>query len=301
LPKKKKPDFMPPHRTLSEQEVKELHAHVEAFQYHLDHKRYRDAEQVLSTLRLEYPQMLALDLEPLLEAEDYLTRNKWLKAAKVYQTLLEDFPDSPLKDAALKRLYKIGIAYVKGREKSVFGVFHFRGDAEGVKILQVVTDEVGLEDPNGMGVSAAKAAARSHEERNQYEDAYLKWLEISTVWQTGPLGQQALLGMAMNKRAVYDARPPERRALFDATSLKTSRSYYTQFIRDFPGKTKELGIAKVIADIDEQIAYKELSIGQYYDRTGEAQAANIYFNMVIANWPESEAAQEARTRVAAKN
>ncbi|MCH7916437.1 MAG: outer membrane protein assembly factor BamD [Planctomycetes bacterium] len=297
LPKKNKPDLMPPHRTLSEKEVKELHAHVAAFQYHLDHKRYKDAEQVLSAIRLEYPQMLALDLAPLLEAEDYLTRNKWLKSAKVYEGLLEDYPDSPLKDPALKRLYKIGTAYLNGRKKSVLGVFSLRGYSEGAAILEVVTDEVGLEDPNGMGVRAARAVAQSHEKREQHEEAYLKWLEISTVWQSGDLGQQALLGMARNKRAVYNSHPPERRALFDGTSLKTSRSYYDKFSVLFPEEAGELGIAEVIAEIDEQIAHKELSIGQYYRRTGKEQAANIYFDMIITNWPDTEAAQEARTRV----
>lgn len=297
LPKKNKPDLMPPHRTLSEKEVKELHAHVEAFQYHLDHKRYKDAEQVLSAIRLEYPQMLALDLAPLLKAEDYLTRNKWLRAAKVYEGLLEDFPDSPLKDPTLKRLFKIGSAYLNGRRKSVLRVFHPHAYAEGVEILEVVTNEVGLEDPNGMGLRAAKAVAVSHEKRVQYEEAYLKWLEISTVWQSGELGEQALLGMAKNKRAVYNARPPKRRALFDGTSLKTSRSYYDKFGVLFPEKAEELGIAEVIAEIDEQIAHKELSIGRYYRRTGKKQAANIYFDMIITNWPDTEAAQEARTRV----
>lgn len=297
LPKKNKPDLMPPHRTLSEKEVKELHAHVEAFQYHMDHKRYKDAEQVLAAIRLEYPQMLALDLAPLLEAEDYLAKNKWVKAAKVYERLLEDYPDSPLKDPALKRLYKIGIAFLNGRKKSVLRVFRVRAYTQGVETLEVVTDEVGLEDPNGMGVRAARAVAQSHEKREQHEEAYLKWLEISTVWQSGDLGQQALLGMASNKRAVYNSHPPERRALFDGTSLKTSRSYYDKFSVIFPEEAGELGIAEVIAAIDEQIAHKELSIGRYYRRTGKEQAANTYFDMVITNWPDTEAAQEARTRV----
>ena len=295
---KKKPDLMPPHRVLSEKEVEELHAHVEAFQFHLDHKRYRDAEQVLAAIRLEFPQMLALDLAPLLKAEDYLARNKWLKAAKVYEGLLEDYPDSPLKDPALKRLYKIGSAFLDGRKKSVLRLFRVRGYPEGTEILEVVTDELGLEDPNGMGLRAALAVAQSHEKREQHEDAYLKWLEISTVWQSGNLGQQTLLGMARNKWAVYNTPSPKRRALFDGTSLKAARSYYDRFSTTFPEKAEELRIAEVIAEIDEQIAHKELSIGRYYRRTGKKQAANIYYDMVIANWPDTEAAQEARTRVA---
>jgi len=297
LPKKNKPDLMPPHRTLSEKEVKELHAHVEAFQYHLDHKRYKDAEQVLSAIRLEFPQMLALDLAPFLKAEDYLTKNKWLRAAKVYEGLLEDYPDSPLKDPTLKRLYKIGNAFLNGRKRTVLRLFRVRSYAQGAEILEVVTDEDGLEDPNGMGVGAALAVAHSYESREQHEEAYLKWLEISTVWQNGDLGEQALLGMAENKLAVYNAPPPERRVFFDGTSLKTSRSYYDKFGVLFPDKAEKLKIAEVIAGIDEQIAHKELSIGRYYRRTGKEQAANIYYDMIIANWPDTEAAQEARTRV----
>jgi len=42
------------------------------------------------------------------------------------------------------------------------------------------------------------------------------------------------------------------------------------------------------------MAYKQFLIGQYYRRTGERRAAYLYFDMVVQNWPKTEAAGMAR-------
>jgi outer membrane protein assembly factor BamD (BamD/ComL family) len=47
-------------------------------------------------------------------------------------------------------------------------------------------------------------------------------------------------------------------------------------------------------EITEQLAYKEYATGQYYQRTGNIQSANLYYNMVVTNWPESAAAKGAK-------
>jgi outer membrane protein assembly factor BamD (BamD/ComL family) len=47
----------------------------------------------------------------------------------------------------------------------------------------------------------------------------------------------------------------------------------------------------MLNQINEQLAYKQFSIGRYYQKTGNKQAANFYYRMVIDNWPESTAAK----------
>ena len=42
------------------------------------------------------------------------------------------------------------------------------------------------------------------------------------------------------------------------------------------------------------MAYKQFTIGQYYQRIGKTTAANLYFDMVVRDWPETEAAALAK-------
>jgi outer membrane protein assembly factor BamD (BamD/ComL family) len=49
------------------------------------------------------------------------------------------------------------------------------------------------------------------------------------------------------------------------------------------------------------MAYKQFSIGQYYQRTGSKQVAFFYFRMVIDNWPNSAAAEMAKQSMSKAN
>jgi hypothetical protein len=185
-------------------------------------------------------------------------------------------------------------AYLQGRQKSILGIIKFAGYAEGVEIMERVSDRAGLDEPNGVGLRAAIAVAEHYERRQHYIEAYLKWSEIASYWETGPVGKQALYRMAENNVAAYNEPPRARRASYDASKLTTAKSYYERFLLLYPEEAGEKDIPEKIRQIDEQLAYKQLRIGQYYRRTGKLQASNLYFDMVVQNWPRTEAAAMAR-------
>ena len=62
----------------------------------------------------------------------------------------------------------------------------------------------------------------------------------------------------------------------------------------YPKDAGEIGVDDILGEIEEQLAYKQLSIGRYYRRTGNIQSANLYFDMVLSDWPGSKAAQQAK-------
>ncbi|MHC4501630.1 MAG: outer membrane protein assembly factor BamD, partial [Planctomycetota bacterium] len=49
-----------------------------------------------------------------------------------------------------------------------------------------------------------------------------------------------------------------------------------------------------LKDIDDQLAWKDYRTGEYYQIRGNQQAANLYFQMVVENWPASKAAEQAK-------
>lgn len=250
-------------------------------------------ETALAQIRDEFPQYVGPDLDLFIEGELQYWKNHYSRAMGKFEKLLKDSPASELVPPAMEREFDIARAYLDGRKKTVLGFIKISGHSEGVEIMERLSDRAGFDDPNGVGVRAAVAVAQSYEAREQYTEAYLKWSEIASYWETGPIGKQALLRMAEDNLASYDKPAPSKRARFDASKLTTARTYFEKYRDRYPEEAKSLGISEKIVLIDEQMATKQLTVGQYYQHIGKSDAARFYFEMVVRDWPDTAAGQTA--------
>jgi tetratricopeptide (TPR) repeat protein len=303
-PKKGAIENKPRRQPLTTEQKDKLMAAVAALQQLTDEHQDGAVKAGFKQVAADLPQIAEFDLKLFGQAEVYLAKKKYDHAARTYKKMVDDYPESELRNPALARLFKIGSHYLEGPVVLNLIVLKVRGFDRGIKILDDVSEEVGLQDPNGLGIKAALAVARSYEHRTvygqaMYEEAYLKWSEIGAVWETGPLGKEALLGMARNKLGAYNAPPPGRRHLYDGSNLTAARTYYLKFQGVFPQDANEMDVKGIVAQIDRDMAFKQLAVGQYYHRIGKLQAANLYYDMVIRNWPAAPAAQTARELLAA--
>jgi outer membrane protein assembly factor BamD len=257
------------------------------------------AKKAFSSLKKDFPKDAGHDFDLFVKAELFYCRGYFSRAVVSYNKLLNKYPQSKFYEPALDREFIIGESFLAGRKKRVLVIFKMSGFSEGVKIMEGISDRSGLDDPNGLGLKAAVAVAERYEEKQKFSEAYLKWSEIASYWETGKIGKEALLKMAQNKLAAYNAAPSERRCRYDASRLTTARTYYEKFNLLYSEDAQKLGVPAIIQEIDEQLAYKEYVVGKYYQRTGSKQAANLYFDMVIHNWPNSKAAQMAKANTTA--
>ncbi|MDT8300815.1 MAG: tetratricopeptide repeat protein [Sedimentisphaerales bacterium] len=225
-------------------------------------------------------------------AQQYEEKGEFTKALRIYEKLLTEQPDSDFRDQVMDRQYAIATAYLGGQKKRVLRFVHLRGYAEGVRIMEKITDRAGLDTP--MGLNASISVAEHYERKKEFNAAYLKWWEISSQYQTGKTGRNALLNMARCKHAAYNNHPEHKRAFYDASSLSIAKSCYEKFKLLYPGDTEEIDVDEVLKEINEQLAYKQFSIGQYYQRTGNKKSANLYFDMVVNDWSGTKAAEMAK-------
>ena len=262
----------------------------------IDNGQIYKAQDAFDELQADFPKGLRPDLDLYIKAELHYANDKYTKAAKSFEKMLKEHPRSSLKDAALEREFAIGKAYLAGRKKTVFGFIHLSGAPEGIRIMEKITDRVGLDST--MGRDASLAVANNYEERELYEEAYLKWWEISLHWDEGPVGKEALVGMGRTKIAAYNQHPEHKRHLYDASGLSTAKSCYSRFKLLYPVDARQMNVDKILDDIDEELAFKQLSIGQYYQSTGHKKAANLYYRMVVNDWPDTQAAKTAKELLA---
>jgi hypothetical protein len=255
--------------------------------------RVRDVKDAVAQLQQDFPQRVGPDLELYALGEREYWRDRYAKATAKYEKLLKDYPDSEFAESVMDRLFEIGNAYLGGRRKTVLGIFRIRGYAEGVEIMERISDRAGLHEPNGVGLKAAIAVAEHYEARDKHIEAYLKWSEIASYWEMGPVGKRAILQMAENNLAAYNKPPEKRRPLLDASKLVTAKTYYERFAMRYPEDAAKHDIPAKLEQIDEQMAYKQYTIGRYYHRTNKITAAHLYYDMVVENWPDTEGAELA--------
>ncbi len=254
------------------------------------------AKASFAAIKKDFPEIAGSDMDIFVEAEMHYCKGKLSKTIRGHNKLLTEHPRSSFRDAALRRQFAIATSFLAGKTKTHLGFIKLRRYGEGVAIMEKITDRTGFDTV--MGIDAATAVAKSYEERRKFNEAYLKWWEISLHWQKGPVGRDSLLGMARTKFAVYNSHPEHRRELYDASSLETAKSCYEKFGLLYPDDAAEVGAYKIVRDIDEQLANKQLAVGRYYQKVGNIQAANLYYDMIIRDWKDSKAAESAREMLA---
>ena len=248
--------------------------------------------QAVDKLKQDFPETAGRDLDAFMKAEMLFCEGKYTQAVRSYDKFLADFPKSALYEAALDRKFAIGTAFLGGQKKKVLGILMISGYDEGIKVMERISDQAGNAP---IAKKAAAAIAKSYEKRGKYNEAYHKWSEISTRWPGGRIGQDALLNMARCKHAAY--RGPK----YDSSNLISAKSYYENYKLRYPEAAEEIGIDKILKQIEGQIAYKEFSIGEYYQKTANNQSAALYYQMVTSNWPETKAAKMTKDKMSEKS
>lgn len=256
------------------------------------------ARDIVKQLREEFPDRAGPDLNLFVDGELQYWKNHYGRAMGKYENLLKSYPGSEFAQVALQRQYDMARAYLDGRKKVVLGFIRISGYAEGVAIMEKISDRAGIDEPNSIGLNAAIAVAEHYERTQQYLEGYLKWSEIASYWETGPIGKRAMYRMAEDNFLAYNHHAPKERHRFDASKLTTAKTYYEKFLALYPDEAAQNDVPAKVKEIDEEMAYKQFRIGQYYRHVGKDRAAYLYFDLVIQSWPKTEAAEMARQAIA---
>jgi len=248
------------------------------------------------------------------KGNEYYEQNRYVKAGREYRKFLDGCKSSGLYDEVLNRQFEIADAFLDGRRKRVLGLFMMSARVEGVKMMGRIRDHAGDSE---LAARAAVEVAKSYEvrgrsKRSSYISAYHAWLDayesydkemrFASLSPTGELGKDALLGMARCQELAY--REPK----FDASDLggrplgessyDGARRCYEQFLTRYPAEAKKQGIEERLRKINEELANKDLWTGHYYQKRGARSSANLYYQMVVRDWPGTAAAEEAKAILA---
>lgn len=302
----------------------------------IDEGRCKAAQKEFDRLKKDFPEIEDSVLSAFVNGEILRCKGKLVKAVWSYNKFLNAWnSDSELYAHALERQYRIAEQFLAGRKKTVLGVFKIKGHAQGIRIMEGISWRDGLDEPNGIVLRAAETVAKSYEERGEFDLAHLKWLQIFETYDDilgtysrprrttlppliAKVHKEALLSMAQAKYNAY--KGPE----YDTSDLigqdlsgkgryDSAKGCYIEFKARYPEDAEEIGVDQILKQINKRLARKQLTIAQHYQKTHDYQKtrdkrqdseedkeinpANLYYQMVIQNWPASEAAETAKTEL----
>ena len=266
----------------------------------VDTGKCKAALKAFNQLKTDFPEIARQDSNDLalfIKAEMLRCKGKFTKAARAYSRLMDEFPpESRFYGLALDRQFSVATAFLAGRKRPVLGVFKIKGYAEGVRIMDGINYRLGFGDP--IGIKAAVEVAKSYRERKKYDEAFYRWDEIREQRSSDKLRKDALLAMAQCRLAVYKGHEYDTSALIGRplnpeSYYDSAKSCYEKFRQQYPNDVNDFGIGQSLKEIDEELALKQLKIGQYYQKTGNNLSANLYFQMVVNRWPQTDAAKMA--------
>jgi len=254
------------------------------------------AKKAVADFRANYADLSTYELDAFdafIEGELFYAKRKWTKAVRKYDFLLDNWPESAFRPAALNRQFEIAKAFLDGEKRTVLKVLKLSAYEDADKIMH------GIESREGDTPRSQRALvelAKGYQKQEKYLNAAEAWLEVIEIWRVGDVGENALYQMANSHNLAYKG------SRYDSTTLETARSYYIlyQGQYDDPNFTTTEEVAAKIATIDEKLAEKQYTIGLHYENAENIEAAKIYYNHIINHeeWSTSKAAESAKTRLA---
>jgi len=228
------------------------------------------------------------DENQFLRGEIRMAQGDYLKAAKEFQQVISGYPQSDLYDEVIAKQYEIGdFLYKKGQEQQDdwWRLFQTSPFEEAVEVYGMVIENEPFTD------AAAEAQYKTglcHFTREEYQLAALEYQRVIEYYATSDWVDDASYSLAMcycksSLEPAYDQVP----------SMLAIRAIDT-FKARFPGdeRGRELDEKRVV--MRDRIAMNRLETARFYEKRRQFEAARIYYEVVVDQFPETSPAEEAR-------
>lgn len=260
----------------------------EAMEYFND-QDYKNALREFKKIIIHYP-----DAKEAAEAQYYLGRclevmNQPYPAFLEYKKVLESYPNSQRINEILELQYKIGEAFLKQESKRWLGMSKYDFvEHPSIEIFKTIVE---------------KGPYSKYAPQAQYQLGVL-FLQLARFEEAKDAFQNVVDNYPENEfanPAKYQLAIATARAFpgadYDAASLEEATKRMDAFVKKHPHlKITELATQQ-LGQLRDQEAKKQFAIAQFYEKQKKFSAAKIYYQEVVKNYPETEFANLAKTRI----
>jgi outer membrane protein assembly factor BamD len=252
-----------------------------------DLKKYDEARQEFQKLLKAYPKSFEAS-----ESQYYLglieeAQGKLYEAYKAYQKVIDKYPFSERIKEIVEREYKIAEEFMSGQERKVMGVV-LPVENPSIEILNKVIEN------STYGPLAPKAQYKLGlvlKGLLRYYEAEEAFNKVVSNYPDSEWVRPAQFQIASCRAAL--SRGPD----YDQGAAEEAKEKFEDFLQEHPEAVLSKEAEKNIGQLKEKEAEGNYNIAVFYEKQKANDAAKIYYNDIITNYPQSNWAAKALERL----
>ncbi len=250
-------------------------------------KKLEDALREFRKLIKEYPKSFEAS-----ESQYYIgvveeERDNLYEAYLAYQKLIDKYPFSERIKEVIEKEYNIAVKFMSGHKRKAFGIT-LPVDNPAIEIFTKIVEN------STYGPLAPKAqyqlglVLKGVQRYYEAEDAFNK---VVSNYPESEWADPAKFQIATCKAAL--SRGPD----YDQGTAGEARQKFEEFVRNHPDAVLSQEAEANISKLNEKEAESSFNTARFYEKQKAYKAAEIYYNYVINNYPQSPWAVKALERV----
>ena len=222
-------------------------------------------------------------------ADAYYRGDDWLRAFLQLDELLDTYPESRFFGPALERQYQIADGYLNGHKNKLLGLRILSQDEKAIDMLFRVRER---SPGSPLAERALMRSADFYFAESEFDFAGDAYAAFARAYPRSPEMPKVKLRQALSSLAQFHG------VRFDATPLLDARAQFEDLKIQHAETAEQAGVQKFNATINRTLAKKLLVTADWYRRTDRPKAAAYTLQTVLATYPRTAEADQAKAELA---
>ena len=211
------------------------------------------------------------------------------KAFLTYEKLIEKYPNDERFNEVLRRQYEIGNRFLKGERLKIWRIKTFPSMDKTCEIYETIIKNGPYSEVAPM---CRMKIGEARDKQKLHEEAVLSYQKVIDDYPDSPLAPEAYFHIGKSYYLQSD------RAEYDQSAANRAALAFTDFLSRYPKHENAKEAEDTLKKIQAEQARGLWQLAQYYDRKQHNPAAAlVYYNDLIAKFPNSTYASQAKPRL----
>ncbi|UCC95130.1 MAG: outer membrane protein assembly factor BamD [Candidatus Omnitrophota bacterium] len=256
---------------------------------HFENKDYKKAYKEFKKLLIHYP-----DAKKAAEAQYYLglcleELGKPYDAFLEYQKVIDSYPNSTHINEVVERQYHIGEHFLNRSPKRWLGVSYY--DFVDHPAIEIFTRIVEKTPYSPYASKAQYKLGLLFLKLGRYEEARDAFQKVTDSYPDSQWAIPAKYQLAITIAKIFPGED------YDSSPIEEAQKRLDEFIQAHPDAEISSVAEEQLDTLRNKEAKKNFEIAEFYARQQKFNAARIYYEVVVKNYPESQYAQEAHSKL----
>jgi outer membrane protein assembly factor BamD len=220
----------------------------------------------------------------------YEKEEKYPRAFEAYQSLIDNYPNSPDFDKAVERQFNLANLYLNGERVKLLGIPTIQSQDKAVEMFTKVIANAPF---STYAPLSQFNIGQAREKQDRTDEAIAAYLAVVEKYPTHDVADDAQfqIGYLYMKAAQSGAQ--------DTSSMQRAIEAFEDFLYQYPDSPKAAQAKENLSGLQIRVTEDALEVAKFYDKSKNYKAAAIYYSDVIRDQPNTEAAAYAEKRLQA--